>query len=259
MKNINENWQLSEPVDAVVFDCDGTLSRIEGIDELARVNGVGPQVTSMTAVAMAESGLSVELYRQRLDLVQPTQKQVVDLTRSYFAARSEDAEAVVTLLQSIDKPVYIISAGVNPAVDLFGGLLGVPVDRIYAVDLEFDAAGRYLDFDRESPLVRKQGKREVIIRIKQQHPRLFFIGDGINDLEASDLVTRFVGYGGAYFRANIAECCEFYLRNPSLAAILPLILTETEHRTLIKPNHQNLYVKGLQSLQDSICSKVSNT
>ena len=37
-------WQLDHPINAIVFDCDGTLSIIEGIDELARNNGVGDAV-----------------------------------------------------------------------------------------------------------------------------------------------------------------------------------------------------------------------
>jgi phosphoserine phosphatase len=38
---LTKNWQLQHPLDAVVFDCDGTLSQIEGIDALAEKNDVG--------------------------------------------------------------------------------------------------------------------------------------------------------------------------------------------------------------------------
>ena len=57
----------------VIFDCDSTLSRIEGIDELADIAGVTRQVRQMTDAAMAgEIGLE-EVYGKRLELIKPTQ------------------------------------------------------------------------------------------------------------------------------------------------------------------------------------------
>ena len=41
-------FQLADPVDAIVFDCDGTLSLIEGIAVLAHANGVGEHVRELT-------------------------------------------------------------------------------------------------------------------------------------------------------------------------------------------------------------------
>ena len=38
--------------DAVCFDCDSTLSRIEGINELARRAGCEAEIASMTEAAM---------------------------------------------------------------------------------------------------------------------------------------------------------------------------------------------------------------
>lgn len=238
---------LLEPIDAVVFDCDGTLSQIEGIDELAK-KGVGDEVKRMTALAMAKTGLSPELYQQRLSLVQPSYSQLVALATEYFAATSEDAFQVITLLRRLNKAVFIISAGLNPSVTLFGQQLTVPAEHIYAVDVIFNEKKHYLSFDEHSPLVHKNGKREVINQIKQRYPRLVFIGDGINDLEASDLAVRFIGYGGAYYRENIAEQCEFYLRHASLASLLPLALTELEYQKL-SASEQKLMIKGIQLLE----------
>ncbi|TAK75879.1 MAG: phosphoserine phosphatase, partial [Gammaproteobacteria bacterium] len=59
-------WQPQAPIPAIVFDCDGTLSMIEGIDELAKHNGVSEAVQALTAEAMEKTGLHPDLYRQRL-------------------------------------------------------------------------------------------------------------------------------------------------------------------------------------------------
>lgn len=246
---MNKNKSVSpllEPIDAVVFDCDGTLSQIEGIDELAKKNGVGTEVATMTAEAMAKTGLTLKLYQQRLKLVMPSHGQLVTLAEEYFAAKTEDALSVIRVLQSLNKAVFIISAGLNPSVRLFGQLLDVPAKQIYAVDVKFDEKNEYVSFDERSPLVRKNGKREIINRIKKTYPRLVFIGDGINDLEAGDLVVRFIGYGGSYYRENIAEQCEFYLHRPTLAGLLPLSLTSSEYQQL-SPVEQRLYNKGFEA------------
>jgi phosphoserine phosphatase len=48
-------WQPTIPFDAVIFDCDGTLSAVEGIDELAEKNAVGREVKALTQIAMGQT------------------------------------------------------------------------------------------------------------------------------------------------------------------------------------------------------------
>src|SRR4051794_8477918 len=97
------SWIIDSPIDAVVFDCDGTLSKIEGIDELAALNGVGELITRMTQTAMAKTGLSEELYNQRLELVKPNEKQVLALADAYFQERTEDAAAIIQIFRRLNK------------------------------------------------------------------------------------------------------------------------------------------------------------
>lgn len=249
-RKINEvisEFAVSVPFDAVIFDCDGTLSKIEGIDELAAQKGVGAEVAAMTAVAMTKTGLNPELYQDRLNLVKPDLHQIEQLGKLYFENCTKDVEAVINVFKQLRKPVYIISAGVNPAVRLFGEYLGISSDKIQAVDLFFDLNGNYESFDKSSPLIRKQGKRTVINQIKESFPHLIYIGDGLNDLEASDLVTRFVGYGGNYYRANIEAHCSYYLKQESLTGLLPLSLTLNEYQQLAEAERQ-LYHQGLEVL-----------
>ena len=56
---------------AVCFDCDGTLTRIEGIDELARRSDLEPEIAPLTEGAM-DGTLSIEdVYARRLEIVRP--------------------------------------------------------------------------------------------------------------------------------------------------------------------------------------------
>ena len=79
-----ENWQLKTALDAIVFDCDGTLSAIEGIDVLADAQGVGAEVKVLTEQAMSKDGITLDLYQKRMELVRPTHKQLMHLGDQYF-------------------------------------------------------------------------------------------------------------------------------------------------------------------------------
>lgn len=241
-------WQLQTPISAITFDCDGTLSAIEGIDELAKNNNVYTEIHALTAEAMGKTGINPEIYEKRLRLVNPQQSQVLALGDKYFELRVPYILEVITLLKKINKPIYIISAGLLPAVRHFGQLLHVPQENIYAVDIQFDGNGQYVDFDRTSPLIHNNGKQKIIATLKNQHKHIAHIGDGLNDMLPPDLVTRLIGYGGTYFRENIAALCNYYIATTSMLALLPLILTQEELLQL-SAAEQHLFDLGVQSIQ----------
>lgn len=219
---------LNVPIQAIVFDCDGTLSHIEGIDELAKANGVDEQVTQLTAQAMGQAGMNPALYEQRLNLVLPTAQQVTALSQTYFQHQTPGLLSVLQILQSLNKTIYIVSAGISTAVIGFGKLLNVNKTNIFAVDVFFDENGNYRDFDRQSPLVHAHGKRIIVEQLMQQHQQIAFVGDGSNDLVVADLVTRFIGYGGAYYREHIKQRCSHYITEPSMMPLLSICLTNAE-------------------------------
>lgn len=241
---ITSKWQPSTPIGSVIFDCDGTLSTLEGIDVIAEHNGVGQEVVALTKEAMGRSGMNPDLYKKRLDLVRPTQEQVLALGNEYYANRVEDADHVIRVLKQLQKSIYIVSAGLYPAVKYFGKLLDIPENNIIAVNITFDSQGRYINYDMDSPLAYTKGKRIIVSALKKTNPSIAFIGDGLNDVETLDLVERFIGYGGKFYRENIASRCQFYIRSASLAPVLPLLLTMEEYRCLPVAD-KAIYEKGV--------------
>ncbi len=246
---IAPKWQLDTPISSVIFDCDGTLSDLEGIDVLAEHNGVGQEVTALTKLAMETIGVSVDLYAKRLKLVSPTYEQVIQVANEYYMNRTPDSEEVIKILQRLNKQIYIISAGLLPPVSLFGRMLGVAPENIFAVDIYHDSEGVYRDYDKESLLVHRNGKRGYVCDIMRKHGTGVMIGDGINDFEARDLVTRFIGYGGMYYRKSLQDKCAYYLKAHSMAALLPLTLTADEALQLMD-DEKNIYNKGLAAIID---------
>ena len=241
------NWQLNHPVDAVAFDCDGTLSKIEGIDHLAEQNQVGDFVSALTQQAMAQTGLTTELYQQRLDKVKPHRSQVISLGQQYYQQRSQDVMSTIAALKQLNKSIYILSAGVNPAVTIFASLLGVPMDHVFAVDLCFDDEGHYLDYDKTASTADQHGKLAIIQQLQQYHPNIAYVGDGMNDIEVRDHVARFIGYGGSFFRQNIAQQSPFYITCHSLLPVLALTITPDESIQLLA-HQQSDYQHAVDSI-----------
>ena len=244
-------WNLTETLDAICFDCDGTLSSIEGINELARTSDATDEVETLTNIAMSETGITPNIYSERLKLIYPTRAHLLTLADTYSENAAPDIIEVIQIYQRLNKAVYIISAGMNPAIKIFGSMLGIPSENIYAVDLFFDDSGNFQKYDHTSPLVHNDGKRLLINQIRAKHPKILHIGDGLNDVATIDIVTRFVGYGGFYYREHIAELCQFYIRSKSLSALLPLSLTAEEQQKL-EADEQGLYQKGLMAIKEGM-------
>lgn len=254
------SWQLQTSVSGIVFDCDGTLSTIEGINELARNNGVAEQIESLTETAMAITGINPSLYQKRLELVYPHKKQVEALGHQYFSHCVPNASAIIEILHKLHKSIYIVSAGLYPAVKIFGDLLHVPSENIYAVNIQFDSFGNYHHYETTSPLINNNGKRIIVEQLKALHSGIIHIGDGLNDYVTHDLVTRFIGYGGVYYREKIASLCQYYIQTLSLAPLLPLSLTEEEYKHLTLAEKE-LYHEGLTAITDGkvrICDMIED-
>jgi phosphoserine phosphatase len=211
------------PFDAVIFDCDGTLSQLEGIVELARWNNAEQAVDELTHTAMSLTGLTSDIYEKRLALTKPSLSQCETLAKAYYEHRTSGIDEVLETLQAQSIPIFVISAGVNPSVIHFAKKLGIPQAHAYGVDLIFDANGEYLNFDRNSPMTIAGGKRVIVKQIKKEYPRIAYIGDGQNDLDVKNDVSCFVGYGGAYYRAEMDKACEHYIKTKSILGFLDIL------------------------------------
>jgi len=243
----------------VIFDCDSTLSTIEGIDELARMTGNEYDVSMLTKRAMEGDVPLESVYGHRLVTVNPTHQQVQKIANRYRETVVPNARDVIDALQTLGVKVFIVSGGLVEPVRDFGVWLGVPRDQIFAVNMEYDQlAGqwwRYWELPgghnpkanylaiETNPLTGTRGKNQIIARIREQHPgRVLLIGDGLSDLEVADEVDLFVGFGGAVFRPRIAEEASIYIHALTLAPLLPLALGQLGNT----PRFARLWADGLQ-------------
>ena len=247
--------------DLIFFDCDSTLSSIEGIDELARFKGKEWRVGVLTQKAMdGELDLS-EVYGKRLEAIRPTRGQLKAIEERYWQTLVPDAQAVIDALHFLKKQVFIISGGLAGPVRGFGQRLGVPPENIRAVELEYNELSgdwwryyepgtvhnqTYLDYD-DSPLTVSSGKPQIVRELAAgKAGRKLMVGDGASDLATRGEVDLFVGFGGVVSRAKVKAGSDVFVEVNSLAPILPLAAGPAAYIKTIGTPHQATFERGLE-------------
>src|SRR5947208_2002593 len=81
--------------DLVFFDCDSTLSSIEGVDELARLKGKEWRVGLLTQKAMDGDLDRGDVYGKRLRGIRPTRGQLAAIEQVYWGTLVPDARQVI--------------------------------------------------------------------------------------------------------------------------------------------------------------------
>jgi phosphoserine phosphatase len=226
----------------VIFDCDSTLSAIEGIESICRGNA---QIEALTRAAMGGVVALESVYGARLEIARPSRETLDRLGRDYAACLVPDARAVIAALRSEGVRVRIMSAGLLPAVRRLGYELGFDDADIAAVDVTFDAAGEYAGYDTASPLARSGGKAELAAVWRGVLPApMILVGDGATDAEAATSLDAFVAYCGVVERPAVVAAADRVIRSESLAPVLPIAL----ERPPADAEYHELYSKGLALL-----------
>src|SRR5258706_9083860 len=251
--------------DLIFFDCDSTLSAIEGVDELARLKGKQGRVGLLTQKAMDGDLDLADVYGKRLRAIRPTRGQLAAIEQMYWDTLVPDAREVVAALQYLGKQVFIISGGLAAPVRGFGARLGVPATHVRAVELEFNelsgdwwkyydqsaqTSESYLSY-QQGPLTVSAGKPDIVRELTgKQWGRRLFIGDGVSDLRTRDTVDLFVGFGGVARREKVESGSDVYVYSQSLAPILPLAVGEPGLEALRNTPYQETVERGLEMCRE---------
>ena len=207
--------------DIVCFDCDSTLSKIEGIDELGRRSGLFDELVALTNAAMNGELALEQVYGKRLDLIKPDKAQMDGLAELYISEMVEGVEEVFSTLLDQGKQVHIISGGIRQAILPLAEKLGLPAHHVHAVDVLFNEDGTYNDFDQQSPLAKTGGKAVICKQLVNGNKSMAMIGDGKTDLEAKNAGATVIGFGGVAERQIVVEQADVFIKETSLTAVLP--------------------------------------
>src|SRR4051794_27437378 len=266
MKNALPTASRWMSFDLIFFDCDSTLSSIEGVDELARLKGKEGRVGLLTQKAMDGDLDLADVYGKRLKAIRPTRGQLAAIEQLYWDTLVPDAREVIAALHFLGKQIFIISGGLAAPVRGFGGRLGVPPQNIRAVELEFNqlsgdwwkyydqsaqTSESYLAYE-QGPLTVSAGKPDIVRQLSEgRWGRKLFVGDGVSDLRTRATVDLFVGFGGVARREKVENGSDVYICAPSLAPVLPLAVGEAGMIALRGTPHEAALERGLSLCHNS--------
>lgn len=208
----------------ICFDCDSTLSKIEGIDECAKRVGLGAEMAKLTDAAMNGELPLEAVYQKRLELIRPSQSLVNEIADLYISEMVDGVTEVFQTLQQQHKQVHIISGGLRQAILPLAQLLNIPESQVHAVDIYFNQDGGYRDFNQNSPLAKNGGKAQVCRLLSSEPEKMVMIGDGKTDLEAQQVGVKVIGFGGVVEREIVAKNADIYVNQASLVSVLTHIL-----------------------------------
>lgn len=250
------------------FDCDSTLTTIEGIDELARLTGQYEPIADLTRRAMDGEIKLEEVFAARLDLLRPTRADLRRIAQAYRETVVPDAKETIAALRFAGCEVYLVSGGLLLAVQEFARSLGLPGRNVRAVPIEFDQlSGKWWRYDLDryggnpderylslppTPLIETQGKRTILQDLSGAEKRTLLVGDGITDLEARDAVKLFVGFGGVVPRERVAREADVFIAASRLAALVPLALSKEAAERLRGTEHAPVLQRGLEDIEQGL-------
>ncbi len=203
----------------VVMDMDSTLIQIEVIDELAKLYGVGKEVSAITEKAMAGEIDFDESLKQRVALLEGLPEKLLH----EFADRiplTDGAEILIHTLKKLGYKIALISGGFS----LFGKKLQSKLGLHYVYTNVLQIKDGKLTGLVEGPIVNAQRKADLLEMIAQQEgiplESTIAIGDGANDI----LMLKKAGLGVAFnAKAKTREAASASINQKTLASILYLL------------------------------------
>jgi phosphoserine phosphatase len=165
----------------VAFDMDSTLIEAEVIDELAKLAGVGDQVSAITERAMRGEIDFSESFRTRVALLNGLEESALERVASQLKI-TEGAEHLISTLHKLGYKTAILSGGFTYFARHLQDLLGM--DYVYANELDIAQGvvtgkirGTIVDGERKAELLRQLANDEGI-----DLQQVIAVGDGANDL-----------------------------------------------------------------------------
>lgn len=210
----------------VAFDMDSTLIEAEVIDELARLAGVGDEVSAITERAMRGELDFSESFRARVGLLRGLDEAALAEVAANLKI-TEGAEHLIATLHTLGYKTAILSGGFTYFAQFLQKRLGI--DYIYANELDIadgvvtgEIVGTIVDGKRKAQLLQQLADEEGI-----DMQQVIAVGDGANDLPMLSIA----GLGIA-FRAKplVKQSAEQSISTLGLDAILYLLGFSDRHQ-----------------------------
>lgn len=197
----------------LLFDCDSTLSAIEGVDELGRLRGpeVFKAVEEMTNAAMNGGTPMEAVFAKRLEMIQPTLAELESIGQKYIAQVEPTAVESLKALRRAGWTIAVVSGGFTQAIRPLADYLGI--ERVEAVDLKFKSDGSYAGYNESCPTSKTKGKNVIARKLRNefQAKPVILVGDGASDLEVKEDLDTFIGFGRYAVRPKVKAGADVFI------------------------------------------------
>lgn len=267
-----------------IIDFDSTFTQVEALDILGEISLAGdPQrdqklraIADITDKGMDGSLTFRESLELRLEILSASKNQISDLIEALKKKVSKSFERNKEFLQENSNDIYIISNGFKDFIIPIVADYGIQKDNVFANEFIYDQLDRIVDFNRENPLSKNNGKAETIKQINLVGD-IYVIGDGYTDYEikASGLANKFYAFTENVSRPRVTSQADHIA--PSLDEILyvnnlnkkfsypksriKVLLLENVHQIgvdLFKEEGYEVEVVSSAMSEDELCEKIKN-
>jgi D-3-phosphoglycerate dehydrogenase len=210
-----------------IIDFDSTFTQVEALDILGEISlATDPDrdkklqsIINITDKGMDGTLTFRESLEQRVLILNATRSQISDLIDALKQKVSKSFERNREFLQENAGNIYIISNGFKDFIIPIVADYGIQESNVFANEFIYDETGKIIDFNRENPLSKNNGKAETIRRINLDGD-IYVIGDGYTDYEikASGLANKFYAFTENVSRPRVTSQADHIA--PSLDEIL---------------------------------------
>lgn len=197
-----------------IIDFDSTFTRVEALDILGEISlHADPEketklqaIKDITDRGMEGSITFRDSLEQRLEILQANQAQIQELISRLKKKVSKSFERNKEWLRENAADVFIISNGFKDFIIPIVADYGIQKENVFANDFVYDESGKIIDFNRENPLSKNNGKAETIRNVNLEGD-IYVIGDGYTDYEikASGLANKFYAFTENVHRPRVTS------------------------------------------------------
>jgi len=186
-----------------IIDFDSTFTQVEALDILGEISlQDDPQkqeklqaIKDITDRGMEGSITFRESLEQRLSLLNANKSQISELIQALRSRVSTSFQRNKEFLKENAADIYIISNGFKDFILPIVAEYGIREENVFANEFIYDEAGQIVDFNRENPLSKNNGKPETIKGLNLEGD-IYVVGDGYTDYEikASGVANKFYAF-----------------------------------------------------------------
>lgn len=267
-----------------IIDFDSTFTQVEALDILGEISLAGDPnsndklqaIKDITDRGMEGSVNFRESLEQRLDILKANRQQIGDLIKALKKKVSKSFERNREFLQENAEDIFIISNGFKDFIIPIVADYGINKENVFANEFVYDENGQIVDFNRDNPLSKNNGKAETIKNLNLSGD-IYVIGDGYTDYEikASGLANKFYAFTENVHRPKVTSKADHVA--PSFDEILyinklntkfsypksriKVLLLENVHPIgveLLREEGYQVEVVSSALSEDELCEKIKN-